>query len=360
MKVLHIVGNLSCGGVGAFLMNNYRNIDRAKVQFDFLVHNKEVQYYEQEINKLGGTVYKTVSKGANIIRNVYETMKYIKLSKCDVVHIHTASTTSCINLLLAKISGKKVRIVHSHGTNLEKEQGSFQHKIHKILMPMMNKLATHKFACSKAAGKWLFGDNENVIVINNAIDSDKFKYDKEEAERLKSNMNLSKKNVIGFVGRFSDQKNPLFLIDICNEIIKSIPNSIFLLVGDGELEVEMKNKISQLGIDEYFRFLGKRDDINSLMQVMDVMLLPSKFEGLPVVVIEAQASGLPCVISNNITKEVDITGLVEFVGLDESLEIWSQKVKECLKKNRIDTQNKIIESKYDIKHNVKEIEMYYI
>jgi len=365
IRVLHICGSITTsGGVGTFLMNYYKDIDRKKIQFDFVSHNETEQSLVEEINRMGGNVYKVTPKSESFVKNIIEMFKMInKKSVHDVIHIHTASTTSFLYLLAAKLAGKRVRIIHSHGTDLEKPKGSFQHRIHKMLRSLVLFLATDLFACSKAAGEWMYGQKniDKVTVINNAVDAKKFKYNEANVLKIKKRMSLEEKFVIGNIGRFSYPKNHHFMIEIFNEIIKIKPSIVLLLIGDGEAFDEIKQIVRNLGLDNYVQFLGIRKDIPELLQAMDVFLLPSRFEGLPVVLIEAQASGIKIFATDTITKEVEITDLVTWLPINESPEYWAKKIIEQSNNlERKNTYQQIVDSGYDIKSNAKWLEKFYL
>lgn len=364
IRVLHICGSITTsGGVGTFLMNYYRNINTREIQFDFLSHNDTEESLVKEINKMGGNVYKITSKSEGIWKNIKETFSFInRKSEHDIIHIHTASTTSFMYLLIAKLAKKKVRIIHSHATDLEKPKGSFQHKIHNFLRPIMLFLATDLFACSKAAGAWLYGNEvkNKVKVINNAIDATKFIYSDDKSLQIKERLGINGRFVIGNIGRFSYPKNHHFIIDIFSEIIKLNSNSVLLLIGDGELLEEIKQKVIKLKIENNVKFLGIRSDIPDLLRAMDVFLLPSRFEGLPVVLVEAQASGLNIFATDSITSEVEITNLVTRLPISESPKYWAEKIiEESKDRIRENTYEEILKSGYDIKNSAKWLEEFY-
>lgn len=364
IKVLHICGSItSSGGVGVLLMNYYKNIDRDKIQFDFLTHHATDPLLIEEIQKLGGNVLQITPKSKGIFKNIIESFKVInKNSIHDVIHVHTASTTSFLYLLIARIAGKKVRIIHSHATNLEKPEGSFQHKIHKLLRTLVKLSATDYFACSRAAGEWLYGEKEidKVYVLKNAIDIKTFVYDFKKSNDIKDKFNINGKLVVGSIGRMCYQKNQLFLLDIFNEICKINDNSVLLLVGDGELRNELEMKIKQLNLEQNVILTGNRNDVNDLLQAMDIFVLPSLFEGLPVVLIEAQASGLKVIASDTITDEVGVTDLFSTCSLGDSPQKWAEIIiNKSDRYVREDQTLQIREGGYDIGQAAKWLELFY-
>ena len=276
-------------------MNYYRHLDHSKIQFDFICDDDSTNIPYDEIEKLGGKVilippYQKVFKYQRELRRVLRDGKY------KIVHSHI-NTLSVFPLYAAKKVGVPVRIAHSHSTTNKKEWK--KNLLKQVLRPFSKKYATNYMCCSELAGRWLFGDKAydegKVYLLNNAIDLDKFKYDKKIKDKKRKELGIKEDTiVIGHIGRFVAQKNHTFLIDIFNQFHKKEKNSILLLAGQGPLQEEIKNKVRELGLDDSVRFLGQRNDANELYQVFDVFLLPSLYEGLPVVGVEAQASGLLC------------------------------------------------------------------
>lgn len=303
IRIAQIVGKWIGGGVEAVVMNYYRHLDHSKIQFDFICDDDSTNIPYDEIEKLGGKVilippYQKVFKYQRELRRVLRDGKY------KIVHSHI-NTLSVFPLYAAKKVGVPVRIAHSHSTTNKKEWK--KNLLKQVLRPFSKKYATNYMCCSELAGRWLFGDKAydegKVYLLNNAIDLDKFKYDKKIKDKKRKELGIKEDTiVIGHIGRFVAQKNHTFLIDIFNQFHKKEKNSILLLAGQGPLQEEIKNKVRELGLDDSVRFLGQRNDANELYQVFDVFLLPSLYEGLPVVGVEAQASGLLCFLSDDMTK----------------------------------------------------------
>lgn len=344
------------GGIESFIMNIYRNIDRSKIQFDFLCFSPKIPFSE-EITKLGGKIYYLKSRRENYFRNKKQVYSFFKEhQEYKLVHFHL-NTCSYIDPILAASKTNKKIIVHSHnqwmGKNLRIRLLHFLNK---------NKIATmadELLACSNLAGNYMF-NSKKYKLIKNAIDAEKFRYNPIVREKVRTILNIKDKFVIGHVGRFSYQKNHDFLLDIFDYVYKKNRNSILILIGSGELEEEIKNKIKRLNLEDVVLLLGNRNDIHNILQAMDVFVFPSYYEGLPISVIEAQAAGLPCIISNNITKDVSITKNMIFISLNESAEIWAQYALAYSKNyQRKDTISDIINSGYDIKSLVKRIEKIY-
>jgi glycosyltransferase involved in cell wall biosynthesis len=361
-RVLQVVTIMNRGGLETMLMNYYRNIDHEKVQFDFLVHRNEKGHYDDEIINLGGRIYRM----PQIRPGNY--MKYIKLLKdffeehkeYSVVHSHINENSSFV-LRAAKKANIPCRIVHSHISNLGFDfKLPFRYYARFLMQDHPNEL----FACSKNAASWLYGKNkcktDKVKILNNAINVDEFSYNEITRRKMKKRLGLKEEElVIGHVGRFSKQKNHSFLIDIFKEINNRNPESILLLVGEGDLLPKIKAKVKQLGLSNKVIFLGVRGDIADLMQAMDIFLFPSLFEGLPVVLIEAQAAGLQCFVSSKITQESNITGKIKFISLKENVETWAEKLLS-VSVSRNENVDQLFTKGFDSKSTAKWLSDFYL
>ena len=306
--VAQIMGKWVGGGVESVIMNYYRHLDHSRVQFDFICDEDSTRIPYDEIKKLGGRVF-LVPKYQNLPKYLKALEKLFKESQYCIVHSNL-STLSVFPLSVAKKVGVPIRIAHSHSTSNPKEWK--RNLIKNILRPFSKRYATDYFACSEVAGRYLFGnkafDRGEVKIIHNAIDIDKFKFDEVARKKLRKEFGIKDSTiVIGHVGRFVQQKYHTFLVDVFKEYHKKNPDSKLLLVGSGPLEDKIKKKVEKLGLKDSVLFLGQRDDINKLYSAMDVFCLPSLYEGLPVVGVEAQAAGLPCVFSDKITNDTVIT-----------------------------------------------------
>lgn len=362
IRVAQIIGKWLGGGVESVVMNYYRHIDRTKIQFDFICDEDSMNIPYEEIEKMGGKVilippYQKVFKYHKKLKEVLKSDGY------KIVHSHI-NTLSVFSLFAAKCAGVPVRIAHSHSTTNKKEKK--KNLLKQVLRPFSKVFATDYMCCSELAGRWLFGnkeyDNGNVYLLNNAIDLDKFKYDEEKRKEKRKELNIEDSTlVIGHVGRFVEQKNHRFLIDIFNEVHKQKENFILMLVGQGPLMEEIKEKVKILGLEKNVMFLGQRSDINELYQVMDLLLFPSLYEGLGMVVVEAQISGLPCVVSTEIPKIAKVTKKITFVNLENKTETWNEVIFKYLSninRKNINFTDKI--ENYDIKKEVTKLEMKYI
>ena len=342
IRVLQIIGSMNLGGAENFLMNVYRKIDRTKVQFDFVVHKQGV--FDDEIKKLGGEIYyiKPLQKVGPIkyrkeLKEIFDSKKY------RIVHSQIDQVSGFI-LKVAYQCGIPVRIAHSHSS---KNSNSFVGKIYKsYLQKKINKYSTKRYACSDKAGKWLY-KRANFEIINNGIDIDKFIFNVNERKRLRKQYNIDASTlVIGHVGRFMEAKNHDYLIDIFNDYNKNVnSNSVLLLIGSGELKEKIILKVNKLSLNKNVIFLEGLTDVYRYYNMMDIFVFPSIYEGLPLTLIEAQVNGLKCLISKNVTKECKITENCEFLDINCSSNIWTNKIIKS-ENRKIDKTSKEI-LKYD-------------
>ena len=356
LRVLHVVTYMGRGGLETMLMNYYRNIDRNKVQFDFLVHRQERFDYDDEIEALGGIIYRLPR--LNPWSNTYKKAlrKFFKEhTEYKIVHSHI-DCMSAIPLKMAKKAGIPIRIAHGHSNNQDRD---IKYIIKLHYKGKIARYATSLFACSDEAGKWMFG-KQNFLVLPNAIDTKQYIYNAEKRNKVRKELNLDNALVIGHVGRFSEVKNHTFLIDIFNEIYKKNSNAKLLLVGDGHKKQEIREKIMRLQMSDSVILTGIRSDVADVLQAMDVFVLPSLYEGLSIATIEAQASGLPCLISDRVSVECKKTSLVNQIGLNESEMKWAETVLEIAKQERRDTSDEIICAGFDIEENARELQDFYL
>lgn len=372
VRVLHITEMLQAGGIESFIMNVYRNIDKSKVQFDFLITRDENEFYDEEIKKLGGRkLIIDIDKNKNVFIRVFlesiQLYKILKNSDYNIIQVHSGTPLRIFYLFAAKFAGVKTRIYHSHSAEVKGPHSMITIKkyVFKFLKLFFEYAATDYFACSEEAGKWMYSkkliQNNKVKVIHNGIELNKFKFNSDIREKYRQELNLKDNFVIEHIGRFTHQKNHNFLIDVFDAIYKIDKSARLLLIGEGELKKNIQLKVNDLGLAEVVIFLGIRSDVNNIMQAMDVFLLPSNYEGLPVVGVEAQASGLMTVFSENITREIDITENSMFISLNEPSNIWASKVMN--KKNstvRGNSLKDIIKYGYNIEYIAKYLEGIYI
>ena len=357
VRVLHCLVNMNRGGAETLIMNIYKSIDRDKVQFDFFTSNEGV--FDEEIKKMGGKIYRIpyITK-VGPIKYAKSVVAFLKEhSEYKIIHSHMDKMSGLI-LREAKKAGVPIRIAHSHST---KSEGNILNRLTKAYYAKyIGNCATHKFACSKAASQFLFKNEEDVIILKNGIQTELYKYDENTRKKIRLELGIDDKFVIGHVGRFSEPKNHIFLLEIFKKVCEKNENSILCLVGNGVLEKRIKNYAIELGIEKKVVFLGIRSDVFRLLNAFDVFCFPSLYEGLPVTVIEAQTSGLKCVVSDVITREVDITENVEFVSLKEDAAVWAKKIPEGICFDRKDMTEIVKLAGYDITTTTNRIEKLYL
>lgn len=366
IRILHVTATMDMGGIENFLMNIYRNIDRSKIQFDFVINDrKKEDIFEKEIKQLGGKIYKippiVTSGHFSYFKNL---KKILKSNNYKIIHSHYNMVSGFI-LKEAKKSGIKVRISHSHNINDNslKKIGlvSMYKKYSKYLI---TKYATERFACSVEAGKWLFG-NKEFKVLNNGINIEKFLFNRETREKVRENLGIKKGNfAIINVARFSEQKNHFFMIEIMRKLARIDKNIKLYLIGDGELKEEIEKRIKKYNLKNII-ILGIQKNVNELLNGMDMMLFPSLYEGLGIVLIEAQSNGLDVLVSNTIPKEANLE-IKRFMvlNLNSKIDEWIElilKLKNDLKRNQKKEEiEKLLNSDYNIKKIISKLEKFYI
>lgn len=357
LRVLQVVTHMERGGLESMLMNYYRYIDREKIQFDFLVHRQERAAYDDEIEAMGGKIYRLPrlvpwSKAYLTALNRF----FDEHPEYRIVHVHQDCLSSVI-LKAAQQHNIPVRIAHSHSANQDK---NLKYPVKLWYKRSISKYATNLFACGEDAGDWMFG-GEPFQIINNAIDVAAYTYVPTKRQEMRRQLGLENELTIGHVGRFNQPKNHPFLLDIFAVLLKKEPNAILLLVGGGENMPKIQAKAHTLGIAEHVRFLGVRSDVADLMQAMDVFVFPSLYEGLPVTMVEAQAAGLPCLISDKIPPECILTnGLVGVLPLSAEPETWAAKILEKKNLPRIDRRSEIAAHGFDITTEAVKLQKFYL
>jgi glycosyltransferase involved in cell wall biosynthesis len=309
-------------------MKVFRNIDRNKIIFDFFVSDHKACYYDNEIKELGGRIFFGEFKSIHPVKSFTKIFSTVKKESYQVVFRCTEHPIAYLDLLAAKLGGAKVMMVRS--TNTSAGGGVVSNILAAIFRPLLNSISTIKIAPSSEAGIWLFGKKQmdfgKVRLLNNGIELDKFIFNQEIRDLVRQEFSLEDKFVVGHVGRFSAQKNHIFLLDIFSIVAKKRTDAVLMLVGQGELEDEIRRKIASLGLTSRVLFMGVRSDVNRLMMAMDLFVFPSRYEGMPNTVIEAQATGLSCIISDTITKEASITDHVKYISINEKAEYWAEAI----------------------------------
>lgn len=357
IRILHVVNSMNIGGAETMIMNLYRKIDRTKVQFDFMVHSNEKAAYDDEILALGGRIFRIPRcRGINIVDYVRQWSKFFSMhNEISIVHGHMGSSAA-IYLYIANRRGRHT-IAHSHSTNAG-------NTLFYIISYPTRYIAQLLFACSKKAGESRYGQKKwkekNGIILKNGIDADKFTFRAEIRQKYRDEYNINGKFVIGHVGRFNTPKNHEYIIDIFYELQKIKPKSVLMLIGIGNLQEKIRNKVRSLNIEDKVIFMGLRKDVPDCMMAMDVFLFPSRYEGLPVTVIEAQAVGLQCYISDTITKEVIISDRVTCGNIHDNPHIWAKKLAHMQSENRETANESIFKNGYDVKKNAEWLSDFYI
>lgn len=356
IRILHIVTYMGRGGLESMLMNYYHHMDRSKVQFDFLVHRDFEADYDQEIRSLGGQIHH-ISRLVPWSGKYRQELKdfFLAHPEYQIIHVHQDCLSS-VALQCAKECGVPVRIAHAHSSSAVK---NLKYPIKLFYKKQISRYSTDLFACSQPAGKWMFC-GAPFQVLNNAVDARKYEYNEKAGQEISAKLGIQNQLVIGHVGRFRTEKNHEFLIDIFAALVQKHPNSVLLLAGDGELQAAIQEKVQKLDLTDKVRFLGACSNVDQLLQAMDVFVFPSMYEGLPVTLVEAQAAGVPCVISNRIPPECIITDLITQKSLQDRPEHWAE---EILKHQSIPhelTYSKICAAGFDIEKNARKLQNLYL
>lgn len=362
VRVLQIIGIVCGGGVEAVIMNYYRHIDRSKIQFDFVVDGYEKTALDDEIESLGGKVYHVEPYKKNIFRYMRQIYHIVHDNHYNIVHSNM-NTLSVFSLFPAWLAGAHQRILHNHSTAVRSE--GMRSMMKMILRPFAPLFANRYAACSRLAGDWMYGKtmmaSGRVTVINNAVDLDEYAFSQELREKYRQELHIpADAFVVGHVGRFMYQKNHTFLIDIFREIARQNPKAVLMLVGDGELRPEIEQKVASYNLADKVRFLGLRKDVKKLYNCMDVFVLPSWYEGLPVVSVEAQANGLTSIFSDQVTKESSLTQSALFINLKDGAINWAMCILRVHSGRNINALSDLRNAGFDIKERSRFLEKWYI
>lgn len=369
IRVLQIHNNInSFGGVEAMILNIYRHIDHGKVQFDILNLNESTfGVYEEEVIDFGGNVYSlNLAYSSGLLRHIEyagRLYKFLQSHRYDIVHTNSGKFLfQYVSAIVGrgKRAGKTQIIVHSHNSW---ERLGWKKQLLKPLQKWLLKNADRCLACSEQAAYHLFPqyavEQGRVQIIKNGIDTERFSYDEAVRNEIRKELGLGGKFVIGHSGRFDLQKNHVFLMDIFAEVCKEREDARLLLVGDGSLMEDMQTKARILGLEEKVLFVGRRNDVERFYQAMDVFVFPSLHEGLPVALIEAQCSGLPCVIADTISQEAAVTELIRFQSLTEKPAVWARQASDCRKTARRSHKKELEEAGYSIRQTARQLEGIY-
>lgn len=369
IKVLVYVPGWGAGegidGISSYIINIYKNINRSRIEFTIISFYSNQGFFENELLNLGGKIIKYP------IGNIKGVKKKIVIGKLiikeltrnmyNAIYIQSSVPYDHLYMyFIKKYSNVPIRIIHSHNSSFTKQFGNSIRMIFGYFSKLFENSSTNYLACSKKAAYWLFRKskvkNGKVELIKNGVDIKKFKYNMKIRNIFREKLGISDKVVIGNVGRFTFQKNHNFLLEVFNEYLKINNEAILLLVGEGELEEEIRNKVKELNIDNKVIFYGISNEVEDLMQVMDCFVMPSFYEGLPIVGVEAQAAGLPVILSDKITNEIKIINNVKFISLNDNAIIWAGEIEKSIKLQRKDTSNELIENGFDIESLARKLE----
>ena len=360
IRVAQVIGKAVISGVDSVVMNYYRHIDRNRVQFDFFIDGYNQTLIDEEILDLGGRIIKLEPYENSMRTNMRQCRNAFTEGAYTIVHSHL-NTLSCFPLYAAFRAKVPIRIAHSHSTT---SRGEWKRNLMKqALRPFSKTFATHYAACADYTARWLFGSqtvqNGKVHVIQNAIDTARFSPNESARQRIRKEFNLENRFIIGHIGRFAFQKNHELLVRIFAEVYRQNPNAALILIGTGELEADIRTLVKELCIEHAVFFTGIRRDIPDFLNAFDVFFLPSRYEGLPVVGIEAQAVGLPCLMSDAVTKDTAITPLVEFFPLHADIEAWAQKLLSYEHTQKRPYPDLLRASGFDIHHAAQDLCCWY-
>lgn len=353
IKIAQIIGNARSGGVISCVLNFYKNIDRSKLQFDFFTYGTSP--YDEDIIALGGRIF-YFNKVTNVVKSYNELKKHFKNENYFAVHSHLTSL-SVLPLLAAKRAKVEHRICHAHSTTNIKESVWL---VKSVLKRFSTVFATEIAGCSMYSCAWLYGQKnmDKIFLLHNAIDLQRFAYSAQKDNELAKIYGLGDKKIIGAIGRLVFQKNFSFLIDSFALLSQKNDDAVLVIVGDGKYKTKLLKQIDTLKLKDKVFILPEIANVQNYYKIFDLFVMTSRFEGLPLVAVEAQAVGVPCLLSTNITSEVNISGNCQFLPT-KSAQMWSEKMLDMLNLGRIDATNKIIENGYEIKAESKKLADFY-
>lgn len=354
MKKILIEG-MSCmmGGLETFILTLYRNMDKEEYHFDFITYDESIPF-EEELKSQGSTVFKVTARSKSVLQYKKELDNIFEENGYDIFWSNRTTLSSIQPFRAAKKYNVPVIICHSHQS---KNMGStFTLIMHKLNQKQIRKYITKKAACSDVAAEWFFGNDKDVVVLKNSVDTDAYDYDLEKAEKLKKENNLEGKFVLGHIGRFAVEKNHKFLIEIFEKVLEKEKNAVLLLCGDGEERANIEELVKEKKLEDHVKFLGIRKDIIDILHMFDVLVFPSLFEGLPFVLVEAQAAGLYCVVSDQVSQESKLTDRMEFIGLNQDAEYWAERIMEYKNISRTSSKEQMEASGFTISNLLEQIQ----
>ncbi|HFI0697972.1 TPA: glycosyltransferase family 1 protein [Streptococcus suis] len=357
IKVAMVTNHLGVMGISAVIMNYSRALNSEKFEITIVAGTPIANQYIEECKDLGITIIELPSRKHETKKHYFEMFKVFRREKFDIVHIHGNSSLMAIELTLARLSGIKTRIAHSHNSTCT------NFLIHKLINPYFNRMYTKSLSCGILAGEWLFGEN-NFEVLPNSFCTEKFKFDSAERKKVREKLGIDNKFVIGHIGRFNEQKNQAYLLRVFEKLASAYSDIYLLLVGTGPNFEKIKAIVETNDYKDRIILYGNSEKPSKMYSAMDIFMLPSLYEGLPVVLIEAQISGLPCIVSDSVTREMDFGG-ISWQSIKSDPQIWADAVVDLRKKININRENYYLENRnqifeYDIEKSVKHLEEIYI
>ncbi len=362
-------GSLDAGGAETFIVNLYEKMDREKTAFDFIVYENKEYFYTDKIQAMGGKILPLFSGNpleerliVRLFRRWRSLYRVLKVGGYRAFHCNCDFSFKFVEMFIAKKAGVPVRVCHSHNSRLEGVTWKDRVKLflHRLCIPLLNRYTTCRLACSEEAGKWLFGSGKkDVTIVRNAIDTSKYYYSGKQRADARRRLGFKEKLIVGHIGRFFAVKNHEFLLRIFDEIRKEEPDSKLVLIGEGELKSKIQNQARNAKMEEQVFFAGVTHGVPDFLAAMDVFVMPSLFEGLPVAGVEAQAAGLPCVFSENISREVKIAEDVAFVSLERTAKEWADVALRMAKRERKDTRRALRDRGFDMEECAKKLERLY-
>lgn len=367
VKVLHFPIQKGLGGVRSYVIQNWLHMDHKEVQFDLITRFEPDEGLKREVG-LDGNIYPVTGAYAGNEQMFLEKVSKIMDNGYDILHLHTSNWFGGFPIEELAVKKKIPRIiVHAHNSGLDpcyvKEDYDRLLARHILYKSQFNaSLATDFFACSQTAADWIFPHNiprENIKILKNAIDTQKYRFCVRTREKARAELGITDNFVIGHVGRFAQQKNHVFLLKIFRAILEKKPNARLVLIGDGPLFEEIRHEVADIGNNVLF--LGTQKDVPSLMQAFDCFLLPSLFEGLPFVLIEAQTAGLPCLTSIAVSPEIEITNRIVRFPLEEKAQVWAEKLISMTERaERKDLSQEVVAAGYDLREAARVLEKFYL
>ena len=356
LRIAVAMGKYKTGGVKSVIMNYYKNIDRSIVQFDFFVYKENNSTDYSEIESLGGRVYE-ISSLRHPIKHILSVAKILKQENYKIIHGYM-NTLNVFPMLAGRLAGVPVRISENLSTAHKSERKTI---IKKFLLPFQTLFPTNIAANSEYAAEWMYGKKrmDKCKIFPNALDLNLYTYNESIRNEIRKELDIKDCFVIGHIGRYEYQKNHDFLIDIFNSIHKKDPCARLLLIGYGSLKEQIMEKICKLDLSDFIIDAGATENIMPYYNAMDCFVLPSFYEGLPVVGIEAQATGLPCVMSTEVTKETKVTDDVEFIDLNKDADFWAERILKWKNHNRQKKEKELTQNGYNIKNEAAKLVEYY-